>query len=132
MHATDLRCEHRADVPCVDDPAPRFSWTLESTAPDKRQSAYQLRVDSLWDSGRVESAESVGISYAGPPLPAGARCTWTVRVWDERGAVTEWSDAAAFRTGPAEWSAQWIGWEHVHDPTVPVPGTDPDLDETTR
>jgi alpha-L-rhamnosidase len=130
MHPVDLRCEHRADVPCVDDPAPRFAWSLEADEPDKRQTAYQVRVDSLWDSGRVESAESLGIPYAGRPLPPGASCTWSVRVWDEQGAASDWSAPASFRTGLAEWSAEWIGWDHVHDPTMPVPGTDPDLDES--
>src|SRR5690349_13434561 len=109
MRAVDLRCEHRTDVPCVDDPAPRFSWSLAADEPGKRQTAYQVRVDSLWDSGRVESAESLGIPYAGRRLPPGASCTWSVRVWDEHGAASDWSAPAEFRTSLAAWSAEWIG-----------------------
>ena len=73
MRAVHLRCEQREDVPCVDDPAPRLGWALESAGHDKRQTAYRIRVDGLWDSGRVESANSVDIAYAGRPLPAAAR-----------------------------------------------------------
>ena len=29
MRAAGLRCEHREDIPCIDDPAPRLSWSLE-------------------------------------------------------------------------------------------------------
>ena len=48
MRAAGLRCEHREDIPCIDDPAPRLSWSLEG---GQRQTAYQLRVEGLWDSG---------------------------------------------------------------------------------
>ena len=41
MRPIELRCEHRRDVPCVDDPAPRLSWALESSERGKRQSAYR-------------------------------------------------------------------------------------------
>ena len=44
MHPIDLRCEHRRDVPCVDDPAPRLSWALESSERGKRQTAYRILV----------------------------------------------------------------------------------------
>jgi len=67
MRAAGLRCEHREDIPCIDDPAPRLSWSLEG---GQRQTAYQLRVEGLWDSGRVTSSDSVDVAYAGPPLPA--------------------------------------------------------------
>ena len=70
----------------------------------------------LWDSGRVESASSVDVAYAGRPLPPAAECEWAVQVWDEAGAASEWSEPARFRTGLAGWSAQWIGRDRVHDP----------------
>src|SRR5215213_5732641 len=112
MRAIDLRCEHRRDVPCVDDPAPRLSWTLESSERAKRQTAYRIRVTSgdalLWDSGRVESSSTVDVVYAGRALPPADEFSWTVQVWDEAGEPSPWSEPARFRTGLSEWCAGWI------------------------
>ena len=125
MRPIDLRCEHRRDVPCVDDPAPRLSWTLESSGRAKRQSAYQVVVSledaQLWDSGRVESPSSVDVVYAGRALPPASDCRWRVRVWDEAGDPSPWSEPACFRTGLREWSARWISRDDADDPGVPVP-----------
>ena len=128
LRPVHLRCEQREDVPCVDHPAPRLGWALESAGSDKRQTAYRIRVGEWWDSGRVESANSVDIAYAGRPLPAAAECVWTVQVWDEAGAVSEWSEPARFRTGLAGWSAQWIGRDRIHDPGMAAPSSDDDPD----
>ena len=65
MRAVGLRCEHRTDIPCIDHPAPRFSWRCVDGA---FQTAYRIRVDGLWDSGRVESANTIDVAYAGAPL----------------------------------------------------------------
>ena len=125
MRPIELRCEHRRDVPCVDDPAPRLSWTLESSERGKRQSAYQVIVSlenaQPWDSGRVESSTSVDVVYAGRALPPASECRWKVRVWDEAGEPSPWSEPGCFRTGLREWSAQWISRDDADDPGVPVP-----------
>ena len=127
MHAIRLRCEHREDVPCIDAPAPRLSWALESGERDKRQTAYRIRVaegeDTLWDSGRVASPATVDVAYAGRPLPPRAEFAWSVQVWDEAGAASDWSEPARFRTGPARWTAQWIGRDRIHDPAMAAPGS---------
>ena len=118
LSAVALRCEHREDVPCLDEPAPRLTWALESAGRDKRQTAYRILVaespeqlaaehGSLWDSGQVQSASSVDIAYAGRPLPPATECWWAVQVWDEAAQPGPWSDAC-FRTGLAEWHADWI------------------------
>ena len=131
MRAVALRCEHRRDVPCLDEPAPRLSWALESSGRDKRQSAYRVVVSAgdavLWDSGRVESSSSVDIVYAGLSLPPATDCSWTVQVWDEDGAESPWSEPARFRTGLAEWRSRWISRDYREDPGVPVPGTAPEI-----
>src|SRR4029079_6896315 len=109
LRAETLKCEYRDDVPCVDDPAPRLSWTLASDRRDERQTAYRIVAalgeadvragrGTLWDSGRVASGESLGIPYAGRPLPAGAEIVWAVQVWSRDGEVYGWSAPARFRT----------------------------------
>jgi alpha-L-rhamnosidase len=128
MRPVALRCEHRQDVPCIDEAAPRLSWALESSERAKRQSAYRVLVSAgevvLWDSGRVQSSSSVDIVYAGRALPAATDCWWMVQVWDEEGEPSPWSEPARFRTGLREWRAQWIARDDVDDPGVPVPASD--------
>ena len=90
MRAVGLRCEHREDIPCVDHPRPRLSWRLEDGV---RQTAYRIRVGELWDSGRVESSETLDVPYGGPPLPPACEFAWTVEVW-------EGSESVGQRAGP--------------------------------
>ncbi|MGW7253604.1 alpha-L-rhamnosidase [Streptomyces sp. NPDC054834] len=104
----------------LDAEHPRLSWPMAADRPDMRQSAYQIRVASsasrlshpdVWDSGKVTSAESVLVPYAGPRLTPRTRYFWSVRVWDADGDVSDWSAPSWWETGlmdAAQWSAAWI------------------------
>jgi alpha-L-rhamnosidase len=109
---------------------PRLSWRTETDATGWFQSAYQIEVRdagrgaALWDSGRVESGESVLVPYAGPPLPSRQRCAWRVRVWGGDGSASEWSDPASFEVGllePGDWSARFITPDWDEDTTTSQP-----------
>jgi hypothetical protein len=104
--------------------APRLSWQLDSQRRGVTQSAYEIRVASTpagldasdtsdrWSSGKVESAQSLDVAYGGPALTSHERYYWSVRVWDDEGAVSAWSAPAWFETGlleVSEWTADWIG-----------------------
>mgnify|MGYP001313601350 CR=1 FL=1 len=118
-----LRCEYSHNPIGVQTSQPRFSWELSSSKRCQRQAAYQIIVSEsegnmsagigdLWDSGKVDSAETFHLAYAGRPLVSGQRCYWTVRCWDQAGALIEAEEAAFFEMGilsPEEWTAQWIG-----------------------
>jgi alpha-L-rhamnosidase len=112
----------------IDDPGPRFSWRLQDSRPGARQSAYEIQVatrrdllsdkDSgkpdVWDSGRVESSQSVGVAYAGPALVPSTRYYWRVLVWDANGKPYPASTPSWWETGllnPENWRAHWIGYE---------------------
>lgn len=95
------------------DSTPVFSWKL----PDDvvRQTAYQIKVTkagvSLWDSGWVESEQSVLVPYGGQPFTSRDRAEWCVRFRDENGTESDWSNPAHFELGllsNADWKAQWI------------------------
>ncbi|MFF5991916.1 family 78 glycoside hydrolase catalytic domain [Prauserella flavalba] len=97
---------------------PRLSWVLAAHGHGASQSAYQVQVGTdprrpgaVWDSGRVASAESVGIAYAGPPLRPRTRYHWRVRVWDGDGRPSAWSAARWWETAllATPWRARWIG-----------------------
>src|SRR5262245_45560194 len=123
-----LTCEHRVDPLGIDALPPRLSWKLatrDEGVRGLRQSAYQVLVArdearlaaaraDLWDSGQVESDETVDVEYGGLPLESGTRCAWKVRVWDQDGVASEWSPVARFSIGilePGDWRAQWIGFD---------------------
>lgn len=104
----------------LDAARPRLSWPMVSKAPGVRQSAYQIRVASsaaglrrpdVWDSGKVKSADSVLVPYGGPELEPRKRYFWSVRVWDDEGTVSGWSEPSWWETGllgAGQWSARWI------------------------
>jgi alpha-L-rhamnosidase len=55
--------------------------------------------DLVWDSGKVLSANSVGVTYAGAALASRQRYLWRVRVWDEVDVSSDWSEAAVWTSG---------------------------------
>jgi alpha-L-rhamnosidase len=129
-----LSCEDLIDPLGIDAPRPRLSWILQSAERGARQSAYQVQVASQpdllargtgdrWDSGKVNSDQSVLVSYAGTPLASEEDCWWRVRVWDESGRATPWSAPAHWSMGllqPQDWPGQWIGRDEV---VAPAPFT---------
>ena len=132
---TNLRAEYKVNPLGIDTRKPRLSWQMQSTARGIRQSAYQIRVarneadlragsNLLWDSGRVNSDESIHRVYEGPPLESAHRYYWQVRVWDARGKATDWSEPAYWETGllqPSDWQANWIEPDLQEDVSKPGP-----------
>jgi len=121
-----LRCEYLKDPLGIDALQPRLSWILNAdngAARSQCQSAYQIVVarnlneleasqGDLWDSGQVNSAQSIQVRYAGKPLVSEQECFWKVRVWDELGKVSAWSKPAHWTMGllnPSDWHGTWIG-----------------------
>lgn len=102
----------------TDVTAPRLSWVVSPAGENARQTAYQVRVDGVWDSGKVSSARTVGVPYGGPPLTPHTRYHWRVRIWDEHGRVSGWSPASWWETGflGTAWQARWIGAEPAGAP----------------
>lgn len=120
---TDLTCNYLENPIGVDTVSPSLSWVLNSTERDQLQTAFRvlvassrelLDVDSgdMWDSGKVESSQSIHIPYEGTPLASRERYYWKVQVWDKNGYVSEWSEVAYWEMGildESEWQAKWIG-----------------------
>ncbi|MBT3293667.1 MAG: family 78 glycoside hydrolase catalytic domain [Verrucomicrobia bacterium] len=103
------------------DATPTFSWKLPANGEVQAQTAYHIvvatslerleRDPDLWDSGRVNSDQSVWIPYAGKALASGQKVSWRVKFWDEKGRESEWTAPASFELGlleNADWKAQWI------------------------
>lgn len=113
----DLQVEYRPTPLGIDVAEPRFSWQMATTAGERgySQAAYQIEVkdpkgSAVWDTKRVENAASLGIKYAGSPLKASTRYTWTATVWTQAGEKL--SGSSWFETGlmdPAPDSKAWAG-----------------------
>jgi alpha-L-rhamnosidase len=125
---TRLRCESLKDPLGIDVVQPRLSWNLEPTSRkvrEARQSAYQVLVAStqdqlnddqgdLWNTGRINSEQSIQVRYLGKPLRSGQACFWKVRVWDETGRRSAWSEPARWSMGllqASDWHGKWIGYD---------------------
>ena len=134
---TGLRADYQVDPLGIDDATPTLSWQLRSTGDDQRQTGYQVQAANnatalaqnranLWDTGRVGSATSTGIAYAGAKLDSRMTVFWRVRAWDAHGVASAWSAPAHWEMGllaPSDWSGQWI--TDPADPVVvPVPAQD--------
>ena len=94
---------------------PRFSWEIVSEEKNVLQSAYQIVVKGhtgapVWDSGKVQSRETVDITYAGAPLVSSGRYVYQITVWDNHGneAVSEEELFETALLDSADWKAQWI------------------------
>ena len=72
-----LTCEYQNNPLGIDVLQPRLSWQIQSNRRGARQSAYQIFVaqsetdldnasNLLWDSGKVESDQSIHVPYSGP------------------------------------------------------------------
>ena len=120
-----LRCEYLENPLGIDASAPQLSWQSDNTERDWRQTAYQILVAGsperlrdggadVWDSGKQNSGESVGILYGGPKLESRRRYYWKVRVWDASGQASESAEPAWWEMGlldKAAWKAKWITWK---------------------
>jgi len=126
-----LQTEHLTNPLGLDSKAPHFSWWLESPDRNVLQTAYEIKVsarsdgkETVWSSGKVSSPASIEVLYAGPALQAAKKYYWRVRVWDNRGRASAWSETASWEMGlPAatDWTARWIGPGFTEDISRPSP-----------
>lgn len=105
----------------MDVTSPRFSWQLVSPKRNVMQTAYEVKVGTTanpskeknlqWSSGKVNSDSSVHVAYKGMPLLSGEKYFWQVRVWDNEGKASPWSETASWQMGLPDsnaWKAKWI------------------------
>ena len=126
----DLRCEDLDSPTAIDSATPHFSWKIAAEAGATMQTHYEVMVATslkalqrdeadLWSSGKVASDESVMVPYGGKELTSRTLAYWKVRVWDNYGNVSPWSDVQRFGVGilsADEWQGEYIG---LKDCTVP-------------
>jgi alpha-L-rhamnosidase len=101
------------------DNNPTFSWKLLSDI--QVQGAYSIVVASspellpdkpdLWESGKVDSEETLFVKYEGEKLSSRQKAFWQVMVWDQNGNESQWSETAHLELGllnNKDWNGNWI------------------------
>jgi len=128
----ELRVDNLKTPLGIDDPTPKFSWQLADPARGALQTAYEVQVAGspealgdgkaeVWDSGRVESAQSVNVRYAVATLAPYTRYYWRVKVWGADGKPYSDSQPSWWETALLEqdaWRGQWIGYETAEENAV--------------
>ncbi|MHB1629747.1 MAG: family 78 glycoside hydrolase catalytic domain [Bacilli bacterium] len=115
----DLRCEYRDNPLGIDVPVPRFAWRIESDRRGTLQRAYRIQVsisdagfsEPLWDSGIVDSEDSLHVPYGGQPLQSFTRYYYRVKLWCNLDRESDWSSISWWETaflGMDAWRALWI------------------------
>ena len=112
---SNLLTENQINPVSIDIVQPRFSWQLKGGKRNIQQTAFEIKVlqknTAVWSSGKVASAQSVLLPYAGTALQSGRQYSWQVKVWDNNGKASLWSTAAFFKMGmlnAADWKAKWL------------------------
>ncbi len=119
----DLKTGNLTNPLGINGEAPELSWRITSGSAPHEQSAWQIRASKdilfsadtplLWDSGKRQGAASSGHRYGGPALQSRDRVYWQVKLWDENGSESGWSEPVFFETGLltlGEWDVQWAGF----------------------
>ncbi|MFD2572158.1 family 78 glycoside hydrolase catalytic domain [Spirosoma soli] len=122
--AVELRCNFWTEPLGVDGTKPMLGWTIKTNSHRRamRQSAYQVLVASssallnqhtgdAWNSGKVKSTAMGQIEYKGIALQSSKKYWWKVKIWDEKGIESAWSEPASWTMGILEqqdWRASWI------------------------
>ena len=115
MKAIRLQTEYLFEPLGLGNPTPRFYWNCEG---GKTQTAYRIECmrdgETVWDSGKVQSASMTHIPYAGKPLKSRDSVTWRVTLWDENGQEGEVSESR-FELGllnASDLTAKWIAGDY--------------------
>lgn len=147
MEISSLSCEYKIDPVGISSQSPRLSWKLISGQRNQIQSAYRIIVaddpeilksgeGNIWDSKKVDSDQSVLVSYSGSPLKSGEKYYWKIKVWNREGAESGWSKTASWQMGllaVSDWkNAQWIGYDELPDSMKLVPGLHIGTDKNSR
>ncbi|BDU26696.1 glycoside hydrolase family 78 protein [Flavobacterium sp. GSB-24] len=125
ISVVDLKCEMLTNPEGIDVLQPRLSWKIKANVNDVKQTHFQILASSsleklnagnadLWDSGKIQSDESVNVIYNGKKLKDRQDVYWKVVISTNKGEVKS-IEPAHFSIGIltyADWkSTRWIGYE---------------------
>ena len=117
----NLRVEYKTNPVGIDDKLPRFCWEITSDKKNTNQTAYEIIFANSFEGfgnesnilfrQKVDSDQSAQAEYKGPALRSRQRVYWKVRIRDNYGRLSDWSEPAYWEMGLLEgkdWTAKWI------------------------
>src|SRR5437870_2991280 len=118
----------------IDVRKPRLSWELVNPERGVLETSYEIRVAQseadlakgklLWDGGKQASQAYSQVEYGGPGLESSRIYYWQVRVADNHGHLSDWSQPGHWEMGllqAADWKAKWITPNLAEDETKSNP-----------
>ncbi|MDI9606440.1 MAG: family 78 glycoside hydrolase catalytic domain [Bacteroidota bacterium] len=125
-----LQCRNLTNPEGIDYPL--LSWKITSSLEGTAQTAWEVEMASsekllikgeadIWRSGQQPSDEQFHIQ-PDCPLQDATPYFWRVRVWDNFGHVSDWSQPAYFSTGllsEESWEARWITFPRAEGQPLP-------------
>lgn len=136
LSLTNLRCNDKQHPLGIESANPRLSWNIQANYTGVKQLAYRILVSdkletlkqekgNVWDSGKINSGQSIQVPYAGNKLMATKQYFWQVKIWDNQGHVADWSEPASWQMGlimPEDWKgAHWIAYDELPESQRIVP-----------
>jgi alpha-L-rhamnosidase len=133
LEVKSLKCDFQYDPLGIDNKNPGLSWEIYSDQQNVKQEAFQVLVASslenlnvddadIWNPGIIQSNQSIQIKYEGIALESAIRYYWKVRVQNQNGIFSPFSDAAFFESGMLEkgdWKADWIYGPNLESDACP-------------
>ena len=125
-----LTCELKKNPVGIESTSPRLSWIINSAERDVQQVSYHILVSdsqeqlkdnigNSWDSGIIQTNQSIQVAYSGNELVAEKTYYWKVKITDQKGRTTGWSETGTWQMGllsTKDWgNARWIGYENLPD-----------------
>jgi len=119
-----VRIEYLRDALGIGTERPRLSWIVETDRQGWHQTAYEIEAydadgKSRGQTGRVESDQSILVPWPFEPLSSRERLSLRVRVWDQDGQLSAWSESVFAEAGllhPQDWTAHFITPDWEDDP----------------
>ena len=137
LRVSSLTTDYKTNPIGIDNPVPELSWIIQSDQHNTMQESYEIRAaldpadlakknKQVWNTATVASSQSIHVKYKGQAPKSHQRIYWQVRVIDNHGKKSKWSEAAFFEMGKLEskdWEADWISptWEEDPKKSEPSP-----------
>lgn len=118
----NLSCEYLINPLGIDIKQPVFSWMCTANERNQIQAAYEIIVSdnkndlqkdngNMWFTGKINTPAGTQIEYRGKLLQSFTKYYWKVKLYDQKGNTSGWSNTAWFETAMLhanDWIARWI------------------------
>lgn len=131
LKVDDLRCCNLINPEGIERPS--FSWKIKTSEQGVIQIAWEVQVASsedlltsgkpdVWKSEKQQSDAQFSIMPDSDFWKETEKYFWRVRIWDNSGSVSAWSEPASFSIGllsEASWTGKWITYPYSKELALP-------------